>query len=345
MTDRPRGRRPVPRPVHGRAAAALFALTIACVAPAGAEAVGDLRDGRAGRIDFASTTPANPSALMRGTAPAATVTGTLYLPPGAGRGPAMVVAHGSGGVSRGREGAWAARLVAQGVAAFVVDSFGPRGIRSTATDQGQLSTAANVADALHALPLLATHPRIDPARIGVMGFSRGGQVALFSALEPFRRAVLGDGPRFALHIAFYPGCSVPYIPRAVSPAPIAMLLGSDDNYTPAAHCLRYAEQLRALGAAVETRVFPGAQHGFDSPVAPRFMAEAQTARNCRIDILLEPVSGRLWDDGTVLPARRIGEHLRGCMERGASFGGDPAALAAAEAEVARLLATHLRPGR
>ena len=51
---------------------------------------------------------------------------------------------------------------------------------------------ANLADALAALKLLATHPRIDPARIGVMGFSRGGQVALYSSLEPLRRGVI-DG--------------------------------------------------------------------------------------------------------------------------------------------------------
>ena len=42
---------------------------------------------------------------------------------------------------------------------------------------------ANLADALAALKLLATHPRIDPARIGVMGFSRRPGCPLLS-LEP-----------------------------------------------------------------------------------------------------------------------------------------------------------------
>ena len=100
----------------------------------------------------------------------------------------MVIAHGSGGILAGREDAWAARLNGLGIATFVVDSFAPRGLSSTARDQSRLSTMANLADALAALKLLATHPRIDPARIGVMGFSRGGQVALYSSLEPLRHA-------------------------------------------------------------------------------------------------------------------------------------------------------------
>ena len=81
----------------------------------------------------------------------------------------MVIAHGSGGILAGREDAWAARLNGLGIATFVVDSFAPRGLSSTARDQSRLSTMANLADALAALRLLATHPRIDPARIGVMG--------------------------------------------------------------------------------------------------------------------------------------------------------------------------------
>jgi dienelactone hydrolase len=89
-----------------------------------------------------------------------------------------------------------------GIAAFVVDSFGPRNVGQTATDQSQLSTAVNVADALSVLKLLATHPRVDPGRIGVLGFSKGGQVALYTGLEPFGEPVIADDTRFAAHVAF-----------------------------------------------------------------------------------------------------------------------------------------------
>ena len=110
-------------------------------------------------------TPSGPTELIRRSYPATgtIVAGTLVLPPSADdRTPAMVIAHGSGGILPGREAAWSARLNALGIATFVVDSFTPRGLQSTSRDQSRLSTKANLADALAALRLLATHPRIDP---------------------------------------------------------------------------------------------------------------------------------------------------------------------------------------
>jgi hypothetical protein len=56
--------------------------------------------------------------------------------------------------------------------------------------------------------LLSKHPRIDPERILVMGFSRGGRAAHWSAQKRFL-AMHGPtgGQQFAGHIAFYPTCN------------------------------------------------------------------------------------------------------------------------------------------
>ncbi len=182
------------------AALVLWGVLAGGAARQGSAPVATLADGRPGRIQFESQTPAGYFALARRVAaPKVVVFGTLRLPrEGSGRVPAMVIAHGSAGVDA-REAAWADRLTALGLVTFVVDSFTPRNVRETATDQGRLPTAATVADALAALRLLGTHPRIDPERIGVIGFSKGGQVALYTALEPFRRAVIADDRRFAAH--------------------------------------------------------------------------------------------------------------------------------------------------
>lgn len=320
-----------------RVAAAIVALTLGSGAQA--QVASDLRDGRVGEIRFASSSPTGPTALLSGSAPGVEIVGTLTLPAGAARVPAMVVVHGSGGVSAGREHAWAKRLGDMGVAAFVTDSFQPRGVTTTAEDQSRVSTMAMVADAFNALKLLATHPRIDPDRIGVMGFSKGGQVSLYTALEPFRRAVAGN-LRFATHVPLYPSCALPYIAREITRAPLLVLMGGADDYTPAAQCERYIEWFRGKGAPIRSVVYPDAPHGFDTSGSVRRMPNVQTARDCRMDIELEPVQGRRWDDSAIVPADRIGAYLRECSKRGASFGGNPAALARAVEDLrAHLVAT------
>jgi len=116
---------------------ALF-LTMACgLAPGGVRAADDtpvasLADGRSGKIFFESVTPTGYFQLVRREATTeAVIFATLLLPPAsAGKVPAMVVSHGSGGVSEGREHWWARELVKQGIAATVVDSFTPRTSRA-----------------------------------------------------------------------------------------------------------------------------------------------------------------------------------------------------------------------
>ncbi|NKC32993.1 dienelactone hydrolase family protein [Falsiroseomonas selenitidurans] len=290
-------------------------------------------------VSFPSRTPSGPSALLAGEGAPATIRAWLTVPAGAtGPLPAMVIAHGSGGILPGREVDWAARLQALGLATLVVDSFGPRGVAATGDDQSRLPLAASIADHVAALAFLAADPRIDAARIGIIGFSKGGQMALYTALEPFARGA--GGARYALHIALYASCSIPYFAPAVTGAPVVFLLGGADDYTPAAPCARYADWFAARGAPVRQVVFPGAHHGFDLPTPPRFLPRAQSARACDLDLHLEP-AGAARRDGTPLPAEAIGATLRACMEYGATFGGDATALAGAVAEVTAAVRAHL----
>jgi dienelactone hydrolase len=285
--------------------------------------VADLADGRVGAVRFASVTPTGYFQLARrqATAPA-TIAGTLRLPAGASeRVSAVVISHGSSGVTEDREGWWAARLSEAGFATFVVDSFGLRGVRQTATDQTQLSTAANVADALAALRLLATHPRIDARRIAVLGFSKGGQVALYTALEPFRRAILDEGPRFAAHVALYPYCSDWYVTEHVTGAPMLWLLGERDDYTPIVPCREYAQWFASKGVETLVVVYPGAYHDFDSLRAPAFAGSLVSGRNCdvRVDLDRFTVMRRTNGEDITATASTYG---RNCLTKGATVGGD-----------------------
>jgi dienelactone hydrolase len=301
----------------------LLVLLITGTATAADPPVQDLADGRTGKIYFESLTPTGYFQLAKRQATQKTVIfGTLIVPKKAtGPVPAMVVVHGSGGVSHEREFWWADHLNDIGVAAFVVDSFTPRNIRETATEQTQLSTAANVADSLTALRLLATHPKVDKQRIGVIGFSKGGQVALYTALEPFRSAVIEEPTRFAAHVPLYPYCNDWYVSEHITGAPVLMLLGGRDDYTPPGPCQDYAQWFKSKGADVDVVVYPNAYHGFDSLRAPAHARNVVTGQNCNMKVDLDKFTVTIRATAEDI-TRTASTYARGCIGKGATVGGD-----------------------
>lgn len=243
-----------------------------------------LAAGPTGRLGFLSSTP-TVSEFLQGIRPATPtpIWGDLELPPSpAARYPAVVVVHGSGGVGS-REDRWADELRQAGLATFQLDSFTGRGINFTAYDQEQLSGVAMIGDAYRALELLVTHPRLDPARIAVMGFSKGGFVALYAALTRFHRLYGPAGARFAQHVAFYPPCYVTYVAdEAVTDRPIRLFHGTADDLAAIEPCRAYLARLRQAGADAQLIEYAGAAHGFDRPGAgpPRHNPREQNGSRC-----------------------------------------------------------------
>ena len=85
---------------------------------------------------------------------------------------------------------------------------------------------------------VANHPDIDPKRIGIMGWSLGGSTAFYSAWEPMIEALSANGERFAAHLPLYPGTLLKPDDNRWSNAPMHILFGEDDDYTPLS-CLLY----------------------------------------------------------------------------------------------------------
>jgi dienelactone hydrolase len=253
--------------------------------------------------------------------------------------PVMVIMHGSGGLRYEHEYRYAGELNKEGVGAVVLDSFSPRGVRRTAALQQRLSTLTMVGDVYALLNLLTSHPRIDPHRIGVMGFSKGGSVTVFALDEQVRSALAVGAARFAVGVAFYPGCFV-YLRRPrPTPAPLLMLLGAEDNYTPAVQCERQAASLRAAGGTVTIIKYPGAHQGWDTTEAVRLLNSDYSYGRCRFEIdptgtIVDVNSGR-----PLLSAADASQTIAACSTQGVLVGANEDAARRSLADLKAILKT------
>jgi dienelactone hydrolase len=207
--------------------------------------------------------------------------GYLYRPSGDGRHPAVVGLHGCSGMASFASGAirpiyreWAAELTRRGYAFLLVDSFRPR-------NQGEMCSTlgfdldiyrSRPKDAYGALWYLQAQPFVRGDRIGLVGWSQGGGVTLFSigAQSLGRPATLPQGD-FRVAVAFYPGsCNIQRQPGDwTTRIPLLVLMGAEDVWTPAAPCKTFLDGAIGRGAPVETLIYPGAYHAFDAPNQPR----------------------------------------------------------------------------
>lgn len=255
--------------------------------------------------------------------------------PEAGEGPfpAVLFVHGSGGPQT-HHAEWRALFAAAGYATAYADHFAPRGGGVATGDHIELTGAAMAVDALRILTALRADPRIDPERIVIMGASKGGGVALYTAWEKLRGAVAGDA-RFAGHIALYPTCVFFDLPDMTS-SPIRFLVGEADSWTGIEDCAESAAALAAAGADSEILLYSEAEHGFDSSTPVRDLPNGFDVRGCRFSIDadgLERASGVAMSDRASKRAA-----LGACIARGVRYGGHASAREAARADVAGMLA-------
>src|SRR6201991_2792598 len=214
-----------------------------------------------------------------------TVAGEFRIAQGSGKLPVVVLMHGSSGVGAGMD-PWVRHFNAMGISTFVIDGFSGRGLTAVGPNQDLLGRLNFIVDIYRSLEILARHPRVDPDRIVLMGFSRGGQAALYASLGRFHKLWNKSGVQFAAYIPFYPDCSTSYAGETeVAERPIRIFHGIPDDYNPVASCKPYIQRLRETGRDVALTEYPDAQHGFDTPLnvgAVIVAAGAQTVRGCKI---------------------------------------------------------------
>jgi dienelactone hydrolase len=250
-----------------------------------------------------------------------TVAGEFRIAQGTGRLPVVVLMHGSSGVGVNIE-PWVHQFNGMGISTFVIDGFTGRGLTAVGPNQALLGRLNLIVDIYRALDILARHPRVDPERIVLMGFSRGGQAALYASLDRFNKLWNKSGAQFAGYIPFYPDCSTTYVgDTEVAALPIRIFHGTPDDYNPVASCKAYVARLQEARRDVVLTEYPDSQHAFDQGLlgvsSTAVSANAQTARNCHIK---EGDGGVLMNADTQAPFT----YKDACIELNPHVGGNPA---------------------
>jgi dienelactone hydrolase len=311
---------------------ALAAVGAAGCAPTLKELKPALADTSSGNIGFASAgtlvRSADGSRFVPG-APVA-ISGDLQFPSGAGPFPAVILAHGCGGVGNA-EGGWAPVLREWGYATFVIDSFRGRDLREVCTSVGALTGTQRIPDAYGALRVLATHPRIDARRVALMGFSHGGILTMGASTAWAKETFAPSGqPAFRAFLAFYPYCNTVYPEGERISAPLRIHSGALDDWTPAEPCARQAETLKASGQDAAITVYPGAHHSFDN-IGRAYLRLPSVDSGADCALQMPSILG---------PFPRLA--ARGCARKGATIAWSPEATEQARRNVRAQLADLLK---
>src|ERR1044072_6365246 len=263
----------------------------------------------------------------------------LLKPNGSGPFPAIVIMHDCSGLGPRSSGAperWAKELSGLGYVILMPDSFSTRGFaEGMCTDPSpnrrEVSPVRRAADAYAALAYLRTLAFVDFPRVGLMGGSHGGSTTLASMIAPKSGNDLFAHEKdaiFAAAVALYPGCGFQYGDwrpvRKSGPggpvtaytgfykplAPLLILIGENDDWTPAEPCQKLADAAQGAGYPISIKVYPGAHHAFDSDRPVRYVPQRINANSA--------------------------------TGRGATTGGDPTAWADSIKEVVSFFEKHLK---
>ena len=185
----------------------------------------------------------------------ATGTAVLVIPGGGHR--VLCIDHEGENVAR-----W---LAAHGIAAFVLKHRLSR--EDGSTYKIQEHSLADTQRALRLIRSRADRWRIDPAQVGAMGFSAGGQLVALAAMSPGEG--IADAPdlierqsaRPSFQALIYPGNSPGILPAKDSP-PAFLACGDKDRQDISEGLAEVYLRFKRAGASAELHIFAGIGHGF-----------------------------------------------------------------------------------
>lgn len=284
--------------------------------------------------------------LSGGPFPPQILVSELHLPESCAAGErvaAVIIQHGSGNLNKRWYPELVEKLVDNGIATLVADSYSARNITSTSHDQTRLTGANRTHDTFSAFRALQAIPCIDPDRIGVTGYSFGGFVSryMFEAVLAER---FGGGHVLKASLPVYPSCSWQWKNPRLTKTKVHYLLADLDDYTPARFCLDNIRRLKEAGGDVSFTVYPGAHHGF---IADKFYGhdpQSETFYGCGVSWVTEdghyitPAINATTQDGWEAYNKAV---YKRCVKRGATSGRNENARSKAMAFTVRFFKENL----
>ena len=213
-----------------------------------------------------------------------------------------------------------------GRGAFYAEALNQAGIVTLEADvfegKGQSMLRHHLPQAFESLAWLARHARVDGKRVGIMGFSTGGAIAILAASDEVARKHGGDH-RFAAHLGVYPHCWVqrrilagdtggvrdglaPSTWQAVTGRPVHILVGANDVYDAPDLCERFVDALRPqVRAHVALTVLPGATFAWDSVAgSATWSSGAHDGRGGMVEVVADRAMARASRDIVVAYFRK-----------------------------------------
>jgi endo-1,4-beta-xylanase len=194
---------------------------------------------------------------------------TVYLPPKEKATGASVLVIPGGGhrvLVMTHEGYNVAEWLSQrGIAAFVLKHRLAR--ETNSTYQIEVHAFADTQRAIRLIRSRANEWNIDPARLGVMGFSAGGELAAQAGMK-FDNGITGatdpidqQGSKPAFQALIYPGNSKAIIPLKDSP-PAFLACGYGDRQDISEGLANVYLLFKKAGVPADLHIYAGAGHGF-----------------------------------------------------------------------------------
>lgn len=189
-----------------------------------------------------------------------------YEPQVEGKHPAVLVLYGMGGMSKYGDDfrAYAKELAARGHVAMIVHYFdngeqakddlvGPDGPKAAAQTHILQNFTKWLEAVREGVNYAAKLPNVDANRIGMLGFSMGGYVALSESTRNARVTAVVD---------YFGGVSPLFAALARKMPPALVLHGDADTVVPVTEAKKVETLYKRTNSPIEVKIYEGEGHGF-----------------------------------------------------------------------------------